>query len=182
MLALLLALPLSAQEGHLKFKDIPLYGNYQLFAQKLIQKGFRKSSDRDGVATLAGPFMGFPKVTVKVNSDPSTLKVTSVVAMLEAEENWEELEALYRETVEVYTQKYGQPRDHAEAFSVEARGGAAKLEALRSGQCLYRSHWKFGLGDIFIVPLFSGGKYYITCTYNDNKEKSLYPQSVFDDI
>ena len=42
LFALLAAVCFGQEAAHLKFKGIPLDGNYKAFAQKLVQKGFKQ--------------------------------------------------------------------------------------------------------------------------------------------
>ena len=52
VVAVLMAVALNAQDAHLKFKGIPIDGEYKAFAQKLVQKGFKQiESSPDGIVS-----------------------------------------------------------------------------------------------------------------------------------
>ena len=180
---MLLTLSSMAQEaGHLQFKGIPLDGNYKVFAQKLVQKGFRQLDARDGIINLSGTFLGQQDVLVSVNASPGTDVVYSVVALLEAEATWAKVESLYRGTVEVYKDKYGEPKSQVEKFSGDPRTDLAKLTYLKNGQCNFITKWKTAEGEIYVFPVYTGGKYFISCTYMDKQNIKAQHQSLLEDI
>lgn len=105
--AVLLSISALAQTEHLKFKGIPIDGEYKAFAQKLVQKGFRQvESTADGIV-LSGNFMATPEVMVLVYPDPTSKKVSTVSAMIEAGDNWPTIEGKYYDVVDTYKEKYG---------------------------------------------------------------------------
>ena len=104
---------------HLVFKGIPIDGDYNVFAQKLVQKGFKiVESTQDGVV-LKGTFMATANVMVSVHPDPKTKKVSSVMAFLEAGDNWPTIENNYETVIEFYKEKYGEPNKHVEEFTID---------------------------------------------------------------
>lgn len=62
--AVIISFSLYALDAHLKFKGIPIDGNYKEFAQELIQKDFKQiEATNDGIV-LKGNFMATPGVMV----------------------------------------------------------------------------------------------------------------------
>ena len=100
--AVLMAISLYAQEAHLKFKGIPIDGNYKEFAQKLIQKDFKQIEVSNDGIVLKGNFMATPGVMVVVYPDPTSKAVSMVSAMIETGDSWAQIEGKYYDVIETY--------------------------------------------------------------------------------
>lgn len=174
---------LSAQEAHLKFKGIPIDGEYKAFSQRLVQKGFKQVEvSADGII-LVGNFMATPGVMVAVYPDPSSKAVSMVSAMIEAGDNWAQIESKYYDVVDMYKEKYGEPIEHVEEFTTEVYNSDSwRKNALHDGQCNYRTLWKTEGGRILISPAYFNLKYYIVCAYIDKQNAKTLRQTIIDDI
>ena len=104
---------------HLKFKGIPIDGEYKAFAQKLVQKGFcQVESSADGIV-LTCNFMATPGVMVVIYPGPTSKAVSMVSAMIETGDSWAQIESKYYDVIDTYKEKYGEPTEHVEEFTAE---------------------------------------------------------------
>lgn len=183
LLTLFSAVSFGQESAHLKFKGIPLDGEYKAFAQKLVQKGFRQVEfSADGIV-LTGNFMATPGVMVLVYPDPSSKNVSSVSAMIEAGDNWPSIESKYYDVVDLYKEKYGEPAQHIEEFTAEVHNDDYfRKNALREGQCDYKSMWETEGGRIVLSLAYFQLKYYVICAYVDEQNIKALRQTIIDDI
>lgn len=183
LVALLFALTLNAQDAHLKFKGIPIDGNYKEFAQKLIQKDFKQiESSNDGIV-LIGNFMATSGVMVLVYPDPTSKAVSAVSAMIEAGGNWTTIEGKYYDVVSTYKEKYGEPTEHVEEFTTDVHNDDYfRKNALQDGQCYYKSQWEVEGGRIVVSLAYFQFKYYVICAYVDEQNVKALRQTIIDDI
>lgn len=181
--AVIISFSLYAQDAHLKFKGIPIDGNNKEFAQKLIQKDFKQiEATNDGII-LTGNFMATPGVMVLVYPDPTTKAVSAVSAMIEAGDNWPTIEGKYKDVVETYKEKYGEPTEHVEEFTTNyASSDALRKNALHDGQCNYKSLWEVEGGRIVISLAYFQFNYYVICAYVDEQNVKALRQTIIDDI
>lgn len=179
----LLTLSLSAQDAHLKFKGIPIDGEYKAFSQKLVQKGFKQVEvSADGIV-LVGNFMATPGVMVVVYPDPTSKAVSMVSAMIETCDSWAQIESKYNDVVETYKEKYGEPTEHMEEFTTEVYNSDSRRKiAVQDGQCNYKTLWETEGGRIVISPAYFKFKYYIICAYMDEQNVKALRQTIIDDI
>lgn len=182
IVAILMTVTLIAQTPHLKFKGIPIDGDYKDFARELIQKDFIQIESSDDGIVLLGNFMATPGVIVVVYPDPASKVVSAVVAMIEAGNSWSSIESKYEDTVETYTQKYGAPADQTEGFRGSVYSDYSRLEAIKEERCDYKTRWELREGKITIVPAYYGGSYYIVCGYADGQNIEALRQTIIDDI
>lgn len=181
--AVLLSISALAQTEHLKFKGIPIDGEYRAFAQKLVQKGFKQVEvSTDGIV-LVGNFMATPGVMVVVYPDPKSKAVSMVSAMIETGDSWAQIESKYNDVVETYKEKYGEPTEHVEEFTTEFYNSDSwRRNALHDGQCNYKTIWDTEGGRIVISPTYFNFNYYIVCAYVDEQNVKALRQTIIDDI
>ena len=181
--ALLFSIAAFAQDVHLKFKGIPVDGNYKVFAEKLIQKGFKqKEVTPDGIV-LTGNYMAEPEVIVVVYPDPTSKCVSTVAAMIDAGDNWASIERKYYSVVDTYKEKYGEPKEHVEEFDTEySSSDLFRRSALQEGRCNYKSQWEVEGGSITISLLYLSFDYYVVCAYLDEQNVKALHQTIIDDI
>ncbi|MBP5332912.1 MAG: hypothetical protein J6Y66_01935 [Bacteroidales bacterium] len=179
----LLSVVLYAQDAHLKFKGIPVDGNYKAFAQKLVAKGFKQMEATDDGIVLVGNFMATPDVMVIVYPDPSTKIVFNVSAMLEAGDSWPLIEKKFDEIVATYKEKYGEPTEYSEEFAPGVvNSDYYRRESIDNGQCYYKAVWDVEGGRIGIAPAYFMLKYYIICAYIDDENIKAVRKTIIDDI
>ena len=183
VLASVIAFIAFAQEAHLKFKGIPINGNYKAFAQQLIQKGFKQLEASQDAIVLSGNFMTIPDVMVLVYPDPASKVVSSVSAFVEAGNKWATIENKYEDIVDTYKEKYGNPSQHIEEFTTEVHNDDFfRKNALENGQCNYKSIWEIEGGRIVITLVYFQFKYYVLCGYVDEQNEKALRQTIIDDI
>ena len=100
------AILVHAQEGHLKFKGVPIDGSLTEFVNKMKSAGFTHIGTPDGMAALQGDFAGYKNCTVAV----FTVKPLNVVSMIgvifQSSDNWADLKSDYDFFKEMLTEKY----------------------------------------------------------------------------
>ena len=181
--AVLMAISLYAQDAHLKFKGIPIDGNYKEFAQKLIQKDFKQIEVSNDGIVLKGNFMATPGVMVVVYPDPTSKAVSMVSAMIETGDSWAQIEGKYYDVIETYKEKYGEPTEHVEEFTTEVYNSDSwRKNALQDGQCNYKTYWETEGGRIVISPTYFNFNYYIVCAYVDEQNVKALRKTIIDDI
>lgn len=182
-IALSISVNVFAQGAHLKFKGIPIDGDYTAFSQKLVQKGFKQVEVSSDGIILVGNFMATPGVMVMVYPDPTSKTVSVVSAMIETGDNWPQIESKYYEVIDTYKEKYGEPTEHVEEFTRDVYNSDSwRRSALRDGQCDYKTLWNTEGGRIVISPAYYDFKYYIVCTYVDEQNIKALRQTIIDDI
>ena len=170
-------------DGHLKFKGIPVDGDYKAFSQKLIQKGFKQIESTADGAVLKGNFMAIPDVMVVVYPDPTSKRVSAVTAMIDAGDNWYTIENKYHDVVASYKEKYGEPTEHVEEFVGDVHDSDSwRLSRLHDGQCNYNTFWDVEGGRIGITLIYFQLSYYVVCAYVDAQNMRGLKQTVIDDI
>ena len=181
--AVLMAVTLNAQDAHLKFKGIPIDGEYKAFSQKLVQKGFKQVEvSTDGII-LVGNFMATPGVMVVVYPDPKSKAVSMVSAMIETGDSWAQIESKYYDVIDTYKEKYGEPTEHVEEFTTEVYNSDSwRKNALHDGQCNYKTLWETEGGRIVISPTYFNFQHYIVCAYIDEQNVKALRQTIIDDI
>lgn len=183
VVAILTAVTLNAQDAHLKFKGIPIDGEYKAFSQKLVQKGFKQVEvSADGIV-LVGNFMATPGVMAVVYPDPTSKAVSMVSAMIETGDSWAQIESKYFDVIDTYKEKYGEPTQHVEEFTIEVYNSDSwRRNALHDGQCNYKTIWDTEGGRIVISPTYFNFNYYIVCAYVDEQNIKALRQTIIDDI
>lgn len=180
---IVLNLTSQAQDAHLKFKGIPVDGNYKEFAQKLVEKGFKQMDESENGIVLVGNFMASPGVMVVVYPDPTSKVISNVSAMLETGDRWPLVEKKFKDTVATYKEKYGEPTEYSEEFALDVLDNDYfRLNAIKEGQCYYRAIWDIEGGRIAITPIYFLSEYYIICAYIDEQNTKALKQTVLDDI
>ena len=181
--AVIISVSLYAQDTHLKFKGIPIDGNYKEFAQKLIQKDFKQIEVSNDGIVLKGNFMATPGVMVLVYPDPTSKAVSAVSAMIEAGDNWPTIEGKYYDVVGTYKEKYGEPTEHIEEFTADVYNSDSwRKNRLEEGQCNYKSLWEVEGGRIVLSLGYFQFKYYVICAYVDEQNVKALRQTIIDDI
>lgn len=171
------------ESTHLKFKGIPIDGDYKVFAQQLVRKGFQQIDvSQDGII-LKGNFMATAGVLVAVYPNPSTKIVSYVAAMIETGDSWAQVESKYYDVVDTYKEKYGEPTEHIEEFTTEVYDSNIwRLNCLHDGQCNYKTIWEIDGGRIVITPTYYNFTNYIICGYVDELNEKALHQTIIDDI
>lgn len=183
LLTLFSVVCLGQEDAHLKFKGIPIDGEYKAFSQKLVQKGFKQVEvSTDGIV-LVGNFMATPGVMVVIYPDPTSKAVSMVSAMIETGDSWAQIESKYYDVIDTYKEKYGEPTEHVEEFTTEVHNSDSwRKNALHDGQCNYKTLWETEGGRIVISLTYFNFKHYIVCAYVDEQNVKALRQTIIDDI
>ena len=173
--ALLLSITALAQDAHLKFKGIPVDGNYKVFADKLVQKGFKQTQATDDAIVLTGTFMAIPNVIVCVYPDPTSKNVSRVAAMVEVE-NRLSIEKVYDNIASFYKEKYGEPQVQTSEFSYDYYNPYD----WRDNRDI--SQWEVEGGRIIISKYMTALSCFVVCTYIDEQNEKALHRTIINDI
>lgn len=175
----------SLNETNLKFKGIEIKGNYKLYAQKLEEEGFTISANRDDGVILYGNFIGHPNVLTVVSPDPSSKEVAAVSTFIRSADNWPSIEDLFKSTVNLYKEKYGEPDEYNESFSKNTMNqDAMKKMYIRDNRCEYEAIWfsADGKGSIRITINYLKSEYGIIVMYTNHDSLLSRRESFLNEI
>ncbi|MCL3851445.1 hypothetical protein M1P97_09120 [Parabacteroides sp. GYB001] len=163
-----------AQNDHLEFKDIQIDGNINSFVEKMKQNGFVLVTPmKDNLTAMSGNFVG-KKCEIYILSTPKTKKACKVVVFLPESENWSDIKSDYFSYKDLYTKKYGDPKDSFNFFTKPYyEGDGYEMQALRKKKCTYASYWITDKGTI-AVDISSSQQ--ISFGYEDKINMSIYSQ------
>ena len=149
-LALLLPLTMFAQNKHLSFKGVPINGTLRQFTTKLVQKGFSKVKQEQGVALLKGEFAGYKACDIIVLSNGPQKTVYSVGVFFPGCNDWESLKIIYNSIQEKLTTNYGEPSVVIEEFKdgIEPYSNYDKFLQVILKQCTFKTLYTTEKGDI----------------------------------
>ena len=135
---------------HLEFKGIPIDGSLNEFVSKLEAKGFTKTETMGTIAQLKGEFAG-ENVNVYVVGSEKTKTVWKVAVFFPEKSSWRSLKRDYFDYKELFTKKYGKPKNDFEFFSDPYyEGDGYELQALRLDKCSYCSFYNTREGSIML--------------------------------
>src|SRR5205085_1224142 len=101
---------------HLTFKGIPLDGTLDQYVAKMVQSGFNRISQENGVATLQGDFAGYKDCNVNVSTLKQTDLVHKIVVLFPKKDTWSTLSENYSDLKLMLKEKYGDPSEIVEKF------------------------------------------------------------------
>lgn len=168
LVALSLSLAVTAQE-HLSFKGIPIEGNISTFCQKLQQKGFNPTGQKDNMRLFRGDFTGC-MTTVGVTAANNGQEVFSVSVFFDKSESWNTLIDTYNHYKSLYATKYGAPKECIENNPSRNNANVFLMRALNQGQVQYTSFFEAPGGQIQIsIENCIGVKYegFVLIRYRD---------------
>lgn len=140
-LFLLIANSNAQQNPHLEFMGSPIDGSISSFVEKLEQKCFTKEKVEDNVVTMSGKFVG-KNCELYVMCTPVSKIATKVSLYLPKDESLCSLKADYKKYKEMYTTKYGEPRNSFDFFSSPYyEGDGYETQTLRKEKCHYAAYW-----------------------------------------
>ena len=175
----------SSKETQLKFKGIEIKGNFRSFAQKLEDEGFTVDANRDDGIILYGSFIGHPNVLTVISPDPSSNEVAAVSAFLRSADNWSSIEDLFKSTVNLYKEKYGEPDEYNESFSKNTLDhDDIKKRYIRENRCEYEAIWFSidGNGSIRITINYLKSEYGIIVMYTNHDSLQSRRESFLKEI
>lgn len=139
---------------HLEFKGIPIDGSLNEFVSKLEAKGFTKTETMGTMVQLKGDFAG-ESVNVYVVGSEKNKTVWKVAVFFPEKSSWRSLKSDYFDYKELFTKKYGKPKNDYEFFSDPYyEGDGYELSALKRDKCTYCSFY-YPEGGIIMLEISS---------------------------
>lgn len=137
-------------QTHMTFKNIPISGKTNLFAQELIKTGYKLIEYGDNTASLSGNFVNEDCEIYVIGSKKSntTWKVT---AYLPKETNWYRIKSKYFELKEQYQKKYGEGISYEFFKTPYYEGDGYEMQALYLEKCIYSTFFYTDFGIISIT-------------------------------
>jgi hypothetical protein len=150
MVALLSLTVATAQTtDHLQFRNIPITGKLDAFAQKLRTAGFQQRFIDKDIAAFEGSFIGYSDCTIAVCGTPITNIVHSVIVCLPDTDSWSTIKVQYDNAKRQFSQKYGEP-SFVKEVPYSRNGGDIEVYYIRDGRATYATRWELENGSIFI--------------------------------
>lgn len=148
IVASVLAINVNSQE-HLKFKNIPIDGTVNSFAQKLEKIGFEIVLSKANQTALKGSFMS-EECLIMVTGTRKTNIVWKVTVYLPKEASWNTIKNDYFDVKKIFQQKYGEGLSRESFFAPHKDGDGNELELISSGEGMYTTYFTKKLGVIAV--------------------------------
>ena len=175
---------MNAQTEHLTFKGVPVDGSLSEFVAKMKNVGFSYFGENDGIAIMKGDFAGYRECEIFVLPYKPTQKVSMVVVLFAAEDNWGGLERQYNSLKTMLTLKYGEPAEVVEEFQgYQPDTNNSKMHKLTMDQCAWGSLFSTQAGDIELSIAkqdYITGR--VTLLYRDRINTEAVMQQAIDDL
>lgn len=150
---------LLAQDGsvdysdHLCFRDIPICGDADHMAKKLVSQGYSiKEHSQNGSYLLIGTFAGISGCDILVNNSEFLNSIIRVSVFLPVKNAWFSLKSDYEDLKSKFIKKYGKPENSYEFFTDPYyEGDGFELTAFTSGNAYYMSSFNVEKGTIFLA-------------------------------
>lgn len=159
----------SYSQEHLRFKNIPIDGNIDTFADELIKQGFSKLASKGNIISLTGEFINKNCEIYVVGSKKSNL-TWKILIVLPKESSWGSLKENYFEIKKQYQSKYGSGKSYEFFSKPYFEGDGYELQALRNEGCTYSTFWKTESGSIDLTISASGSN---SLSYQDNQNTDI---------
>lgn len=178
----------SEDEGHLKFKGVPIDGTLAAYTRAMEAAGFRKIGSRSGVSILQGDFAGFKNCKVNVSTLSNHDLVCTIEVHLPLRESWGDIYADYSSLKSMLTKKYGKPTANKEYFqNMYVDDDSSRFHNLKFDSCIYYATFTAPNGTITVRIDHDGEGYdyddcYVSLTYSDKSNSNLVGQTAYDDL
>lgn len=183
LITLCFALNSIAQE-HLTFKGIPIKGSMTSFCQKLKSKGLKQVATDKNATWFVGDFTG-RNATIGVGATDDGKNVHTVLAIFDPSEEWNTLTNIYDYYKELYTRKYGEPKESVENNPANGDSNISKMAEVDQGTVTWASVWEVtgGTIELFIEKSAEGiYKGEVVIRYRDKQNVENKIQNDLDEI
>ena len=170
-------------DTHLEFRGIPIDGKIDSFVNKLERLGYTVSKQAGSNVIMKGTFAG-KDATLFILGTPKTNTVWKVAVNFSEASSWSSIKSDYKYYKEMFTKKYGTPKDVYEFFAKPYyEGDGYELQALRVEKCFYFTSYEVTGGTIVVqMSRFE----YIQIIYEDSQNYTIKSNeendAVIDDI
>lgn len=159
---------------HFEFMRIPINGSLESFSYNLLKKGF-KTVNPDSKVLFKGIFAG-EEADLSVFTTPISNTVYSVLIYFGDFSTWNSLESTFKNVVDQYSIKYGEPDWSIKKFIYPfAEGDGNELAALSTEKLEYTTKWELENG-IIVATISKIDKIAILIYYFDNENGKLLYQ------
>lgn len=135
---------------HLKFRNIEIDGNVEIFIQELKKIGFTYvQKAKDNLHIMEGEFTG-ENCKLFISCTPKTKITSRVTAFLKESKSWTSIKSAYNSYKELFSKKYGEPQSFEFFKKPYYEGDGYELQAIKNDKCTYMSIWKTKNGIISI--------------------------------
>ena len=157
---------------HLCFRDVPIYGDSDGFAKKLIAQGYSvKEHSPSGSWMLNGTFAGISGCDILINNSEFLNSVVSVSVLLPVKNAWFSLKGDYEDLKAKFIKKYGKPENSYEFFTDPYyEGDGYEMSAFTSGNAYFMSSFNVDKGTV-LLAILDGNRVIITYTDKEGSEK-----------
>jgi len=167
---ILLSVSCFSQE-HLKFKDIPIDGNINLFSKLLVNQGFTMSSSKENIIILNGEFITKKNCDIYIFGSKKSNIVWQVGVFFPVDISWSSIKRDYFEIKAQYQLKYGNPEISNEAFlKPYYDGDGYEFQALKVEKCNYSSFWET---ETSLIMVSIGSNRKISILYEDKQNYAI---------
>ena len=125
-------------QEHLKFKDIPINGKINSFAQKLVNIGYQRqmAGEENELIILKGEFVN-KQCAIVVNGTKKTKTAYLVTVLLPTETDWSGIKDDYFKLKKLFQQKYGMGMSKEVFSEPYYEDSGLEMQALKLGKCTY---------------------------------------------
>lgn len=170
-----------AQE-HLSFKGIPISGSFTTFCQKLKTKGFVQIGSEGNVRLFKGDFTG-RQATVGAVAADNGQDVFTVAVFFDETDSWNSLVNTYEHYKDLYTEKYGNPKQCVENNPSRSDSNTSLMYELFQGRVIYCSIFEAPGGAIQLsIEKGNINDGYVLIKYQDAQNVNAKRQSDLDEI
>ncbi|MBP3512485.1 MAG: hypothetical protein J6K19_10660 [Prevotella sp.] len=141
------------QNGHLKFKGVPIDGKLEEFVARMKRKGFGYVESEDGVAILQGDFADFKDCMVYVSTLDNKDLVSRISVAFPEREQWELLYGDYRHLKELLIEKYGKPSSCIEKYKNYGSGhdsDVSRMLEVKFDESKYETRFTCDNGEVML--------------------------------
>ena len=183
-LLLLFASLTFAQSNHMNFMGIPITGNADALAKKLIkEKGFVLDNDNQTEhPTLFGRFAGHDRCMIIIVADKNG-NAFGVGVIFPIQDSWPLLYGNYSSIKSNLTTKYGEP-DSTERFetTIEPTDDFDRMHQTRMGRCKYNSTFYTDEGKVTLSINNVQTNCYVYLLYHDRENSIEATREAIDDL
>lgn len=136
-------------QEHMKFKDIPIDGSINTFAQKLINIGYKMHKTMGDVIILQGNFVN-KECDIYIVGSVKTKIVWRVLVYLPEISDWYSIKSNYFDLKKQFQYKYGEGKSFEFFSKPYYEGDGFEMQALGVEKCTYVTFFKTESGDISV--------------------------------
>lgn len=172
---------------HLKFKNVPIDGDLELFVTRMQRRGFKVKEKTTDQAALCGDFADFKECTVYVETLTGKNLVSRISVCFPEQEQWEYLYGDYKHLKELLIAKYGKPSSCIEKFlssyGLRPKDDNEKMYSVYLDNCKYETHFATEKGEIILwIEHESATHAFVMLSYKDKINSGIIKRHAINDL